>query len=159
MATSHIRVQGAGFSLARSVLVALAAAAAAAAVWFLGVSLLGYVSWLRNYLGVLSLGVGAGAAYGALWGANEHRGWRIQAISVLAAVVMLAIGQAWVTRLVIIRDAATVLDVHGAAIIAPVSTYWRVMSIGLFGTNPPGIVYWGIAIGYAIAIPRARDEF
>jgi hypothetical protein len=137
--------------------VALAFAAAGGGVWYLAETLLGRIEPLQPFIAVASLSIGGLAGYGALIGTGRLRGWRTQAIGVVVSIPVLAVSQALVTRLVFVRELET-LGYGGATFRLPLREWWEYVSWALFTTSPPSILFWALAIGYAIAVPRTYSH-
>lgn len=133
--------------------VAVAFAAGGAAAWFLVETLLGEVTAIRPFIGVMSIAVGGLAGYGAFLGTGRHRSAMTQAIAVTATLPVLAIAQALVVRLIFVRELET-MGYVGATFRLPLSQWWAYVSWALFSTSPPALIFWAMAVGYALAVPR-----
>lgn len=140
-----------------SFLLALAGATIGVGIWFIGATFLGRISVLAPYVGALALPVGGLAGFGALYGAKRLRGFQTQLIAVSAALPMLAVGEALYVRLVFVWELEK-LELYGAALNLPLATYWEYVTWGLFSTNPPALLFWAVALGYAIAVTRRYGE-
>lgn len=123
------------------------------AVWFLIETVFGRFETLRPFLGVVSIAIGGLAGWGAMLGTGRRRGIATQTVAVMATLPVLVMTQALVVRLIFVRELEA-MGYSGATFRLPLTQWWEYVSWGLFSTSPPAILFWGMAIGYAIAVPR-----
>lgn len=152
MAVAELRSAERSTSVPLGAGAALAGAMLGGASWYAGVALL-YDSRFAPFLGVLGTLVGVFGGYGAL-AAGRERGWRVQAATVAATLVGFLIAEFLVVQLELTRQYAE-LGITEIEFNAP---FWEYLSWGLFGSNPPTVIFLIIALGYAISIPRRYPD-
>lgn len=133
--------------------VAVALGSVGGALWFGVETVLGRVEVIRPFLAIGSIGIGGLAGYGALVGTGRNRGWRAQAVGILASLPVLVVTQALVTRLLFVRELESI-GYYGATFRLPPGQWWEYVSWALFSTSPPAIFFWALALGSALAVPR-----
>jgi len=156
------------WSYHRGVVVALLGGVGGGLIWFLAKVFLGESALLGGYVAALAVLVGLGAGYGALYGSDRRRGITLQLISVVVTVVGLIVFQELVMQVHVVRLEQALAE-QGLQFSQQI-TFADRFAEGFFGTNfvdlsraaeesggatgVPGLIFWVIALVYAIALPR-----
>lgn len=157
------------WSVPRGALISLAAATLGGLVWYTGKITFGQSELLGGYVAALAVLVGVGAGYGALLGSGRNRGFAMQGIALAMTLGLLTVFQDLVMQVHVTR-LENALAAEGLR-FATEPTFADRFAEGFFGTNfvdlakvaqegtgataVPGLIFWVIAIVYAIALPRA----
>ena len=137
-----------GDAEARALLLGVAGAAAAGMLWF-GVSAL-----LTRHMSALSVLVGFAVAGGVV-GRAGRRGRDYQAVSLALTLAALLITEAFVMRLLVVRELVSLGSTSELPLVLPLNVMWDLVAAGIAG-DPPLSLFWAVALWFAVSIPRKR---
>ncbi|NNC74168.1 MAG: hypothetical protein HKN80_01960 [Acidimicrobiia bacterium] len=175
MAVAEIRLadETTRWSHHRGAVIAVLGSVGAGLIWFLAKVFLGQSALLGGYVAALAVLIGVGAGYGALYGSDRRRGTPLQIIAVAVTLVSLVVFQDLVMQVHVVRLEQALAE-QGLQFAQEI-TFADRFSEGFFGTNfvdlskvaeesggataVPGLIFWVIALVYAIAIPRKYDKY
>lgn len=138
---------GTGAGLSRALALGMLGGTAAGMVW------LGVAAVTNRHLSVVSMLIGVVIAHAVVTGGG--RGVRYQVVSVALTLGALLVTEAFVIRLLAVRELVE-LGVHDALpVFLPFVVMKDLVSAGLTA-DPPTALFWGVALWYAISIPRRQ---
>lgn len=151
--TEAVRAAHTRAGITRALALGMLAGMIAGLIW------LGIAALTNRHLSAVSMLIGVGVAHGVLLGGG--RGIRYQAMSVGLTLGALLVTEAFVIRLLAVRELVELGVTDALPILLPFVVMKDLVSAGLT-SDPPTALFWGIALWYAISVPRrtkhAQDQ-
>jgi uncharacterized membrane protein len=142
-----LRSETQNVNFAGAALLGLAAGLATSFLWYLSVVKSGYL------LGIVAIAVGWVVARATMLGGGKKRGLHVQALSVAVTCLSMLFAEYLIIRYYAVAAFKEMGYVVPA--ILPVSTMFNLIGLGL-KEEPTTLVFWGIALWEAFAIPARR---
>lgn len=145
---SALRAETENPNLLVALLLGLLAALGSSLIWYGLVAVTGY------QLGIIAIGVGWLVAQAVVIGAGRKRGLKVQAISIVAVVIAMALGEYLLVR----HYAIQALEIQGLTdipVLLPIDVMLELIVAGI-ESDMLTLVFWGIAVYEAFTIPAQR---
>jgi hypothetical protein len=136
----------AGFS--RAVPLGLAGALIGCGVWFVASAM------TNRHLSAISILVGVAVGHG-IHGKDSRRGARFQVLGGAMTLVALLITEAFVMRMLVVRELVELGSANELPLLLPFRVMWDLVAAGITG-DPPMSLFWGVALWYAVSVPKKR---
>jgi hypothetical protein len=130
-------------------LLALGAALISAIIWF------GFVVVTEYQLGIVAVAVGWIVAQAAMLGAGRKRGFSVQLISVMATGLAVLLSEYLIDRHFLVQY-LTSEGYTDIPLLLPLDVTME-MIVEIIKSDPTTLLFWGIAIFEAFAIPKKRQ--
>lgn len=136
----------------RAVAAGLGAAAASGLVWF------AVVAFTDRHLSAVSMLVGLTVAHAVIWGARGKKGPGLQALGISITLVALLVVEAFAVRILVARELIDLGIETELAVMLPLDVFWNMVAAGITN-DPPTVLFWGLALWYAITVPGKNRMF
>lgn len=140
----QVATQSQGINWLGAVIMGLMGAALGAGVWWLFTVL---TSWS---VGIIAVGIGFAAGVGVVAGSGGKRSRALQALSVVLSMAGFFVGQYWVVRTFVLREAEN----QGGFIELPVMPNVELLTTVITNMGVMELVFLGIVVWQAWSIPN-----
>ena len=118
---------------------------------------LAVVAVTDRHLSAVSMIIGIFVGQAVMLGSGRRGGVVHQGLSVATTLTTLLVAEMFAIRLLAARQLVELGSTQELPILLPARLMWDLISAGLTA-DPPTALFWGVALWYAITIPRRRVE-